>query len=62
MKKVYLSLGFIVFFIIGFFVAEKLNKENDTFKRSKLLLGTIVEIQIRDSDNQKADNGNFRCV
>lgn len=55
MKKVYLSLGFIVFFIIGFFVAEKLNKENSTFKRSKFLLGTIVEIQIRDSDNQKAD-------
>jgi thiamine biosynthesis lipoprotein len=55
MKKVYLSLGFIVFFIIGFFVAEKLNKENDTIIRSKFLLGTIVEIQIRDSDNQNAD-------
>jgi thiamine biosynthesis lipoprotein len=55
MKKVYLSLGFIVLFIIGFFVAEKLNKEIDTIKRSKFLLGTIVEIQIRDSDNQKAE-------
>lgn len=55
MKKVYLSLAFIVFFIIGFFTAEKLNKENSTIIRSKFLLGTIVEIQIRDSDNQKAD-------
>ena len=55
MKKVYLSLGFIVLFIIGFLVAEKLNKEISTVKRSKFLLGTIVEIQIRDSDNQKAD-------
>ncbi|HSR18150.1 MAG TPA: FAD:protein FMN transferase [Ignavibacteriaceae bacterium] len=55
MKKVYLSLAFIVFFIIGFFAAENLNKEIYTVIRSKFLLGTIVEIQIRDSDNQKAD-------
>jgi len=55
MKKVYSYLGFIVFFIIGFFVAEKLNEEISTIKRSKFLLGTIVEIQIRDSDDRKAD-------
>jgi len=55
MRKVYVSLIVIVFFIIGFFAAEKLNKEISTTKRSKFLLGTIVEIQIRDSDNQKAD-------
>jgi len=55
MKKVYVSLVIIVFFIIGFFAAEKLNKENSPTIRSKFLLGTIVEIQIRDTDNQKAD-------
>ena len=55
MKKVYLSLGFIVFFILGFFAAKNLNKENSTIIRSKFMLGTIIEIQIRDSDNQKAD-------
>ena len=55
MKKVYLSIVFIVFSIIGFFIAEKLNKENITIKRSKFLLGAIVEIQIRDSDNHKAE-------
>jgi thiamine biosynthesis lipoprotein len=55
MKKVYLSLGFIVFFLIGFFAAEKLNKEVSTISRSKFLLGTIVEIQIRDSESQKVE-------
>ena len=50
-----MSLGLIVFFIIGFFAAEKLTKENTPTIRSKFLLGTIVEIQIRDSDSAKAD-------
>jgi len=55
MKKVYVSLVIIVFFIIGFFAAQKLNKENSPTIRSKFLLGTIVEIQIRDTESQKAD-------
>jgi FAD:protein FMN transferase len=55
MKKVYFILVIIVFFIIGYFAADKQNKENVPIIRSKILLGTIVEIQIRDSDNQKAE-------
>jgi FAD:protein FMN transferase len=55
MKKVYVSVVIIVFLIIGFFAAGKLNKENETITRTKFLLGTVVEIQVRDSNNEKAD-------
>lgn len=55
MKKVYVSLGFITLFIIGYFAAEQLTKEYPPTIRSKFLLGTLVEIQIRDTDNQKAN-------
>jgi FAD:protein FMN transferase len=55
MKKYYIGLVFIGFFIIGFFASQRLNKEIVTIKHSKFLLGTIVEIQIRSSDIQLAD-------
>ena len=55
MKKYYIGVALFVFFIIGFFAARHLNKEVVTVKRSKVLLGTIVEIQIRSADVELAD-------
>ncbi len=57
MKKV---IGYtvlvIVFFLIGFFIAKNSNDEIKTTKRTQILLGTVVEIQVRDADEQKAEN------
>jgi FAD:protein FMN transferase len=55
MKKYYIGLVLIVFFIIGFFAAEKPNKKITIIQHSKFLLGTIVEIQIHSSDIKQAD-------
>jgi thiamine biosynthesis lipoprotein len=46
----------IVFFLIGFFIAKNSNDEIKTTKRTQILLGTVVEIQVRDADEQKAEN------
>jgi len=46
----------IVLFIIGFFVARESGDENKTIKRTQILLGTIVEIQVIDDDEKKAEN------
>lgn len=57
MKKV---IGYtvlvIVLFLIGFFIAKNSNDEIKTTKRTQILLGTVVEIQVRDADEQKAEN------
>lgn len=44
------------FLLIGFFIARNSSNEQKTFKRTQILLGTVVEIQIRDEDEQKAEN------
>jgi thiamine biosynthesis lipoprotein len=50
------AIGFIVLFLIGFFIARNSSNEQKTFKRTQILLGTIVEIQVSDEDEQKAEN------
>jgi thiamine biosynthesis lipoprotein len=47
----------IVLFLIGFFIARNSSDEEvKTIKRTKILLGTVVEIQVRDADEQKAED------
>jgi len=47
----------IVLFLIGFFIARNSSDEEvKTIKRTKILLGTVVEIQVRDADGQKAED------
>ncbi len=47
----------IVLFLIGFFIARNNgNEEVKTIKRTKILLGTVVEIQVRDANEQKAED------
>lgn len=57
MKKV---IGYavlvIVLFLIGFFIARNSSNEIKTIKRTQILLGTVVEIQVRDADEQKVEN------
>ena len=50
------AVGFIVLFLIGFFIARNSSDELETFKRTQILLGTVVEIQVRDFDEKKADD------
>jgi thiamine biosynthesis lipoprotein len=46
----------IVLFLIGFFIAKNGSDELKTIKRTQILLGTVVEIQVRDADEQKAED------
>ena len=56
LKKFLLYIGFfIVLFIVGFKIAEVLNNKTKTIKHTQLILGTIVEIQVRNSDEEKAE-------
>lgn len=50
------AFGFLVLFLIGFFIARNSNAEKKIFKRTQILLGTIVDIQIRDTDEKKAED------
>lgn len=57
--KNYISyiIVFIVLFLIGFFIARNSSDEEvKTIKRTKILLGTVVEIQVRDADEKKAED------
>ena len=55
MKKTFLFFAFlIILFAIGFFIARMSNDEAHLIKRSRILLGTVVEIQVRDIDRKKA--------
>ncbi len=49
------SLALFVLFIIGFFIARNADVENKIVKRTKILLGTIVEIQIESNNEIEAD-------
>ena len=46
----------IVLFLLGFFIARNNSNEITSFKRTQILLGTVVEIQVRDADEQKAED------
>ena len=47
----------IVLFLIGFFIARNSSDEEvKTIKRTKILLGTVAEIQVREADEQKAED------
>lgn len=46
----------IVLFLIGFFIAQINSDEIQIVKRSQILLGTIVEIQVKSNDEQKAED------
>jgi FAD:protein FMN transferase len=49
------AVGLIVLFLIGFFIARSTGDEVKTVKRTQIMLGTVVEIQIRNTDEKKAD-------
>jgi thiamine biosynthesis lipoprotein len=49
------AIGFIVLFLIGFFIARNSSNEQKIFKRTQILLGTVVEIQVSDEDEQVAE-------
>jgi thiamine biosynthesis lipoprotein len=56
MKKTFLYSTFvIVLFAIGFFIARIGNDGIHHIKRSQILLGTVVKIQVRESDKAKAE-------
>jgi len=46
----------IVLFLIGFYIARNTGDELITVKRTQILLGTVVGIQVRDADEKKADD------
>ncbi|MCX8104391.1 MAG: FAD:protein FMN transferase [Ignavibacterium album] len=54
-SKIYIIVA-VVLFLIGFFIARNSSDELKTFKRTQILLGTVVEIQVRDKDEQKVEN------
>lgn len=43
-------------FLIGFFIARNMGDEIKEVKRTQILLGTVVDIQVRDTDEEKADD------
>lgn len=55
-KSLLLWVGVLVLFLIGFFIARNSGDELKTVKRTQILLGTVVEIQIRNTDEQKAND------
>jgi len=56
-KSVLYILTAIILFLIGFFTARNSSDEEvKTIKRSKILLGTVVEIQVRENDEKKAED------
>jgi len=55
MNKTFLYSTFvIILFAIGFFIARIGSDEIHHLKRSRILLGTLVEIQVKDKDKEKA--------
>jgi len=55
MKKTFLFFAFfLILFAIGFFIARMSNEEIHLIKRSRIILGTVVEIQVKDKDKEKA--------
>ena len=57
MKKIIAySVLVIVLFFIGFFIAKQNANVLQTVKHTQILLGTVVDIQVRDYDLRKAEN------
>ncbi|GAB6281557.1 MAG: FAD:protein FMN transferase [Ignavibacterium sp.] len=56
MKKniIYIFL-FVVLFIIGFFIAYNKNENTNEIKRTQILLGTVVEIQVKNTEENLAN-------
>jgi thiamine biosynthesis lipoprotein len=55
MKKTFLFFAFVlILFAIGFFISRIGNDEIHHIKRSQILLGTLVEVQVKDKDKEKA--------
>jgi thiamine biosynthesis lipoprotein len=48
--------GALVLFFIGFFIARNMGDEIKEVKRTQILLGTVVDIQVRDADEKKAED------
>jgi len=46
----------LVLFLVGFFIARNMGDEIKEVKRTQILLGTVVEIRVRDADEKKADD------
>lgn len=56
MKKTVIYIGlFISLFLVGFFIARDGSGEIKSVKQTRILLGTIVNIQVRDKDEEKAE-------
>ena len=56
MKKTFLYSTFvIILFAIGFFISRVGSKEIHLINKSRILLGTVVEVQIRETDRKKAE-------
>ena len=56
MNKTFVYIvSIIILFAIGFFIARIGNDEIHHIKRSRILLGTVVEVQIRETDRKKAE-------
>jgi len=56
MKKTFFFFAFVfILFTIGFFIARMGSKEIHLINRSRILIGTVVEIQARDKDRKKAE-------
>lgn len=53
-KIIVYTSSFIVLFIIGYNAATYFNQDK-TIRKTRFLLGTIVEIQVRDLDEEKAE-------
>jgi thiamine biosynthesis lipoprotein len=61
MKKVIPLLIIILFFSIGYFISVQNEKELHLLKRSQIILGTLVEIQLED-DNEEILNNAFNAA
>ncbi|MFO7446421.1 MAG: FAD:protein FMN transferase, partial [Ignavibacteriaceae bacterium] len=54
-KLIYI-ISIVVLFLIGFFIAQNYNEEVKTVKRTRILLGTLVDIQVRNSNMETAED------
>ena len=48
-------LIFAGLFLLGFLIAKNESDNVETIKQTKILMGTVVEIQVRDADEEKAE-------
>ncbi len=55
-KNILYIVLFFVFFAVGFLISKEFNKKNTVVKRTQILLGTVVVIQVRNFDEDKAND------